>query len=497
MPDPDLWLPPPEPNPPPFEPLPATVDLPRMGPAGSAGPVTIPYPLPVLPFPPYRLTGIVEPLTTEEEAETYRGWLTESERARVPVALRFFAAAGAPVDGLPGDDRGLPPLQRWLEAWFPPVWERWRGTHWGHGLGGDPCGGGGPGYRGYSLLAATVEWGLAHDVAFIVVAAARRERPRLKWTMLWLDQSPPRGGRARSRRGRFEPNAGRLGLNPIELAHVVIWRSLLTVEHRARMDRGYPLESLASLYRDLLTGPTKRLTKQAARAPEVDELGPAPDPSWFASGYHPLREPALDASPPSPHLVAVVAAFRAAGWFAWADERSDPELAAALMATWAAVGGEPLAVGDGELDWQLVVLDGRRTLWVDIEVGTVQEEIGYSALVRTLADLTGGALRVSRVSEDWDRVPDSVVLTATTSAGRRTLRLPEAGDMIHPGVVLAVNRWLRPTGVQFYFLDTGGQMAIVTRATEAERRALEAARPLRLDAKPPPWWRVGDEAEGR
>jgi len=126
MPDPDLWLPPPEPNPPPFEPLPATLDLPRMGPAGSAGPVTIPYPLPVLPFPPYRLTGIVEPLTTEEEAETYRGWLTESERARVPVALRFFAAAGAPgIAGTPCSRR------RWSGAWpttSPSSWWRRRGA---------------------------------------------------------------------------------------------------------------------------------------------------------------------------------------------------------------------------------------------------------------------------------------------------------------------------------------------------------------------------------
>jgi len=451
----------------------------------------VPYPLLDLPFPAYCLNGGYHSLTSEAEAQTYQAWLAETEPRRVPVVLRFLASAGAPVPDPTAPERDLPALEAWLKAWFPVMYERWHGTHWGYGPFGRVVGGGGPGYRTYSLLAATVETSVAHDVAFLVVAAARLRRSDLRWAMEWESLVPPRGKATRGRRGYYDRAMGRPGLDPVQYAGMVVRRSVFTREVLDKMAAIRPLETLVDLYQELLAAQDLGALSEPAPVPEAevgDQAPPAPDPATFASPYYPLREQEPGAPLPAPHLVRIVSAFRACGWFAWAGARTDTELAGALAATWEAVEEEPLATSDGELDWQLVVLDGRRTLWTDIEAGTVQEAIGYRALLQTLADLSGDALTVRRVREDWDAVPDWVVLTATTSAGRRTVRLPDGLDMIDPGLVLAVNRWLRPTGVQFYFLDTGGQMAIVTRATEAERQALQAARPIRLDTTPPPWW---------
>ncbi|HUY98560.1 MAG TPA: hypothetical protein VMW47_13250, partial [Verrucomicrobiae bacterium] len=104
----------------------------------------MPYPLLDLPFPAYCLNGGYHSLTSEAEAQTYQAWLAETEPRRVPVVLRFLASAGAPVPDPTAPERDLPALEAWLKAWFPVMYERWHGTHWGYGPFGRVVGGGGP-----------------------------------------------------------------------------------------------------------------------------------------------------------------------------------------------------------------------------------------------------------------------------------------------------------------------------------------------------------------
>ncbi|HUY98620.1 MAG TPA: hypothetical protein VMW47_13575, partial [Verrucomicrobiae bacterium] len=271
----------------------------------------MPYPLVDVPFPPHRLKGDSERLTTEIEAQTYQAWLAETELRRVPEFLRFLALAGAPVPDPTAPERDLPALEAWLRAWFPAMYERWRGTHWGYGPFGRVVGGGGPGYRGYSHLAAAVQTSVAHDVAFLVVASARLQRSDLAWTMEWENVVPPRGKAKRGHRGFYERAMGRPGLDPVQYAGMVVWRSLITPENRAEMASIGPLETLVDLYQELVTAQNLGALSEPAPVPEAevgDQAPPAPDRATFASPYYPLREADPEAPTPAPHLVRIVSA---------------------------------------------------------------------------------------------------------------------------------------------------------------------------------------------
>ena len=63
-------------------------------------------------------------------------------------------------------------------------------------------------------------------------------------------------------------------------------------------------------------------------------------------------------------------------------------------------------------------------------------------------------------------------------------------DYLDPMLIKGVNSVLGKQGIdsRFWFVDNGGQSALVTWASMQEREALQASRPIRLDAKAPKWW---------
>lgn len=95
------------------------------------------------------------------------------------------------------------------------------------------------------------------------------------------------------------------------------------------------------------------------------------------------------------------------------------------------------------------------------------------------AVLSRGFLKVARVKEDWKVEPGSVHVSFFRGDQRIQFSVPDNGDWIDPGVVLAVNELLPPEGPRFYFVENGGaNHAVITRATEYERFLLEATRPI-------------------
>jgi hypothetical protein len=66
-----------------------------------------------------------------------------------------------------------------------------------------------------------------------------------------------------------------------------------------------------------------------------------------------------------------------------------------------------------------------------------------------------------------------------TQAKRERLVLQDRNDWIDPGVITWLNHLVPNAGPRFFFLDAGGQMTIVTRATETEAERLAGLRSSR------------------
>ena len=76
------------------------------------------------------------------------------------------------------------------------------------------------------------------------------------------------------------------------------------------------------------------------------------------------------------------------------------------------------------------------------------------------------------MKEDWKSQPGSVVVSFRLGNERHQLVLAEDDDWINPFVVTSLNNLLPNDGPSFFFVDNGGQMALVTRATERWRNCV-------------------------
>jgi len=81
-------------------------------------------------------------------------------------------------------------------------------------------------------------------------------------------------------------------------------------------------------------------------------------------------------------------------------------------------------------------------------------------------------------------------MTWRSGDARHRLDLTEFRDAVDPEFLPKLNSVL-PAGPRFFNVDTGGQMMLIVRATEAERKYLQDARPVRLHPEAPGWWRDG------
>ena len=201
-----------------------------------------------------------------------------------------------------------------------------------------------------------------------------------------------------------------------------------------------------------------------------------------------LRRPRRADPPAVPEVVTVARAFRAAGYFARYVEFPDEDLARALVRAWEEYEGEDLIEETDEIDWKLVVLDSDRTVYDDTEADVGAGNNVYVTYLRRLSKCSGGAFKITRVKEDWKSERGSVMVSLRLNDERRHLVLADCNDWIDPDVITGLNELLPRDGPRFFIVDTGGQSAIVTRATEAERQTLEGARSLRLLSEPPEWW---------
>ncbi len=151
-------------------------------------------------------------------------------------------------------------------------------------------------------------------------------------------------------------------------------------------------------------------------------------------------------------------------------QTSDADLAASLALKWWRLHETELSdLTDGTpLDHRLIELDSDRTMVTDIELDNSEGEDVYVRLLRQLGKLSGGSFKPLRVSEDWEVLQSRVVVRFRHDGHQLELVVKICHDYIDPFAITQLNELFDP-GPRFWFIDNGGQEAILTRATRAER----------------------------
>jgi hypothetical protein len=405
---------------------------------------------------------------SKAEAKLYLAWVEGIEGPRVDIAWRCFYDAGLLVER--GADR-LVALTEFLVFWYPHLMEPYKGTHWvlSQTLGGPVRG------RQPSDLADSIEASLAHDIGFIVASEIRRVRHDAAWEIMEQRVGPEVS------RWLVFPN--RDGEELVQDGRALLVRTLAAEGDIHRLSwSGQDSEGMLRVLR-----------RQAERLSSSFEPSTSPEPEQSAlvwSSRFEVRKLPVPDTPPAPRsLVEAVEAFRRAGFFASSTGQSSEELARAFQLTWHSVDKEELPLEPPMLlDEALLDLDYERTYGEDIEADVARGEKVYETTVMGLAKVSGGALEVLAVHEDWSSEEGHVTVIIDLAEGSHQIRLHNFGDWVDPAIITGVNALLPEDGPRFWFFDNGGQYALVVRATRAERQELAESRGTQLLEEPPSWW---------
>jgi len=450
--------------------------------------VRVAYELPDIPVSP---TFLNDP-DDEDRAWVLADWLRQSERSRSQYITDVLCSMGAPLVSLNNEPEDLRALSRWVAQWIPYVLRKQRLTvrslstseaRNGPSLQVVPLEGDwvkALSYRtrsGFSYSPGDfVKHSLVCDLAMLVVSFARKARPDLEW----MPHPKPRGLRLRrTETWRWDPI-----FNPAEPWWSPTMRVSWFVAAAMGVRKREVEPNLYSIYKRQVVAEPK------GNAPPDPLPEALPTDSYFTDLVR-LIEPGPDEPDPSMAVVEAVTAFQRAGWFQAEKQRSVTSLAAALTATYRMMWGwevdERLRQID-EIDKRLIILDGKRTIFLDSDAGVTPGYMVYRAVLSVLAKLSGGAYVILRSKEDWEASPGHVEVSFLLNGDRHSFSLLDTGRWLNPAVVTELNGLLPAQGPRYWFIDTGGQMGAITRATKDERQVLEALRPISLSAEPPDWW---------
>ena len=473
--------------------VPESVSVPRLAGAGVEF-AAVSYPLARFPWPVWTLTAGV--LVAEEQAEKWAAWLNEVGPARVEVIRSVLSDAGAPVGAVMEEPQMLLALGEWVQRWFrlmvrpdtggASALRRFFQEQPELRLGGalTPWG---PRVAGYSLSADTLLHTVAMDLAFLVCAAARVRRPSLRWHAVPAGSEP--GDRSFITVDPDPPPFPILNL----MKDFLVQATARPRGLQGRELREWRSQTLYRCYERAATG-----------AAQVTEREAFPCAIEFRHGgrYFLYRPRPADSSAPA-ELVELVTAFRQAGWFDAAEVRStgrsvtwskaakltDADLARAVQAAWLASEHQPMPSAPPEIAWRVLLLDGGRTWSEDIDADAQPGENIHDQTLGAIAGIAGKGFNGLRdVTEEWPAASADVELGFWLGRRHHQLVLPSPGRHLSPALITGLNELASPDGPRLWFVDQGAPYAIVTRATAAERDALQRLTGLRLDTDPPAWW---------
>lgn len=458
----------------------ASVDPPRVVrvPQVTSRDVTTPdavnYPLADFPWEPWLLVGVGRELT-QAQAAAYADWLNDAEAGRLAVILVVLAEAGASVAGLAEQPEGLLQLGTWIQDWFPLVAAPLVKQGFIHDDSSDRLGHAwaawGPPLSNYSGSSDALLNSLAHDLAFVVADCARATRPGLRWQPV-LDPS------RQDFFATIDPGPPVFDL-VAKVKDFLVQSVACPRGARGRELRRWYSRSLYDCYRQAATG--------LAPGPEADAL---PDPRSRLYGRYRLTRPTRFDPQASPQLVAMVGAFRQAGWFE-GSKLTDADLARAAQTAWRHFEREDIPSDPDEMRWRLLLLDTSRTWSEDVDAGSRPQDHLHLQTLYAIDRIMGkGVGHPADAEEDWATRPGDLLLSFVwgRSRDRRQLLIPSPDSYLSPALFTGLNRLLPGGRQRLWFFDHAPTMGIVTRATVAERDALERSTGLRLDQDPPRWW---------
>jgi hypothetical protein len=421
---------------------------------------------------------------TRVQAGDWADWLNQVSDERQAIAVSFLEQAGAPT-GAPGDQaEGWLALASWLYRWFPLVAEPFmpRGSRdepgWRPGYFQDE-----PEYRfgrswtpptsshhGYTEAADALLHSVAVDLALLVTGRAKAARPGLRWQV---------ASDSGSSVVFLTPDAAG---SPFPLIRRTR-EFLVQATARPRGRKGHELRQwrTADLYRCY--------QRATADVPLPEEWEAFPGSNQYREGcrYYLVEPPRSDLEP-RPELVAAIRAFRQAGWFQ-ASKLSDAKLAAAANATWQAHEGEEIPTAAAEAGWRLLVLDCGRTWSEDVHADARPGDDLHDKTLTAITEIGGRALRRLYDAEElWTDPDGDVELRFRLNRREQVLTIPAPGQYLSPALITGLNALLPEAEDQLWFADHGPPIAIVTRATIAERDELQRLTGLQLSPDPPSWW---------
>jgi hypothetical protein len=426
------------------------------------------YPLIQFPWEPWQAA-----LETQSQARSYASWLTEITAERLATLVPLLTQAGAPMSGLRENPGELAELGGWLQRAFPalaaPLIEQgflsddpWSLLGWAHRAHS-------PRSAGYSRQLDALIGSMTVDLALLVADCASAVRPGHTWQPFF------RAGYDVFVLG-FDPERPQADL----LAEIAEF--LTQTAARPRGTRGRELRAWYA--RTLLRG----YERAVAGADVPDVLAAFPDANGTRRG--PRRQIVWQnrGGPAPPEVTAAVAAYRAAGWFETV-KRDTEQLARAVPVTWRHYEHEDIAADPAQLHRHVLMLDSGRTWSDDVEAGVQPGDGNHAQLLEAVSHIRGKELdTIWDPEEDWAIRPGDLLLTVRTRRGKKKLLVPAPGQYLSAAVFTGLND-LSPTGgPRLWFVDQGPPVAIVTRATAAERAALQDVTGLRLDPEPPLWW---------
>jgi hypothetical protein len=205
---------------------------------------------------------------------------------------------------------------------------------------------------------------------------------------------------------------------------------------------------------------------------------PVPDSSRSADGEEESQKNWLSQDRT---LAGIVHDYRVAGWFDSFGDRSDTEVAAALVAE----SDEDFDGASANVDEAILALDQERSYWLD----TKTDSPDYAEVLWRLVQISGGALAVTDIDEEFGDDGSQLVrsILRFTLKGHPHALMLDAGRFVDPRLIVEMNSLMEGDSA-FYTLDTGGSRIVITRATNKEAVALMGARGIRLTRGVPDWW---------
>lgn len=450
-------------------PPPESVQVPRLVDSAEPEPQALEYALLKFPWEPW-----ARGTETQSLASQYAGWLNEVAAERQAQFGSLLEAAGAPLRADGQEPADLAALGAWAQQWLatlalPFVRQGFIQLHARNRLGSASFTRSAQS-QGYSRAVDALIGSLAHDFAFIVADSVRRDRPELTWRFAFDTEHR-----------RFLVTIG-----TDQQAFDIIEQLIDYVVQSAARHRGALGKELRRWYGLALQRCRDRVV---SGAPVADPSKVFPD---FRSRFnYPRRSVSRPTrtDPPAPaELTEAAERFQRAGWFE-SIKLGPADLARALQSAWRRYEGEDITSDSAHPHSRILLLDGGRTWSEDVDAGIEHGDRIYGAVAECLSHVGLKAIRsLHNTEEDWASRPGELLLTLTAMRGQPEVAIPSPTPYISAALFTGLNQLLPDEGPRLWFFDHGSPLGIVTRATQAERDALENLTGITLHRDPPGWW---------